>query len=203
MVHYIAFHQQSNRKLIFLCLIIIGTFITVPSCDSSNISVSKVVEPLYDYDIEERLSELGIVLEEQKLPPGLKIKMANQVGNMIYLSGNGPMHADGSKVEGKVGSDLTIDEGYAAARSTAINHLSVLKAHLGDLNKVEQIVKVLGMVNCESDFTDQPKVINGYTDLMLEVFGERGRHARSAIGVGSLPWNLACEVETIVKIQEN
>ena len=78
-----------------------------------------------------------------------------------------------------------------------------MKAHLGDLNKVEQIVKVLGMVNCESSFTEQPKVINGYTDLMLEVFGERGRHARSAIGVGSLPWNLACEVEAIVQIREN
>ena len=201
MANLFAFLQLDRR----MCLTIwsFGLLLLVVGCSSSEVSTANNVNSLYDYNIEDRLAELGIVLAEQKLPPGLKIKMANQVGNMVYLSGNGPIRADGSKVEGKVGSDLTIEEGYAAARSTAINHLSVLKAHLGDLNKVEQIVKVLGMVNCESSFTEQPKVINGYTDLMLEVFGERGRHARSAIGVGSLPWNLACEVEAIVQIREN
>ena len=96
-----------------------------------------------------------------------------------------------------------MDEGYEAARLTAVNQLSVLKAHLGDLNRVKKIVKVFGMVNCTPDFTDQPKVINGFSDLMVEVFGERGRHARSAaVGMSSLPWGIPCEIEMIVEVQE-
>jgi enamine deaminase RidA (YjgF/YER057c/UK114 family) len=159
-------------------------------------------EALYSYDIEERIAELGIVLTPPSLPPGLNIEMANRSGNMIYLSGNGPIAADGTRTVGKVGAELTIEEGYQAARLTAINHLSILKEEIGDLNKVVKIVKVLGLVNAPVDFTEHPKVINGYTDLMLEVFGERGRHARSAMGMGSLPWNLACEIETVVEIRE-
>ena len=194
-------YLQRSRILIFFCLVILSAVIVVSSCNSSETRFSKDLESLYDYDIEQRLQELSIELQPPQLPPGLKIEMANQVDDMVYLSGNGPIRPNGERVEGKVGKDLTIEEGYSAARITAINHLSILKAHLGDLNRVERIVKVLGMVNCESTFTDQPKVINGYTDLMLEVFGDRGKHARSAIGVGSLPWNLACEVETIVKVR--
>lgn len=157
---------------------------------------------LYDYDVEERIVELGILLEEPEVPPGINIELANQSGNLIYLSGNGPRSSNGDMIVGKVGIDLTIEEGYAAARLTAINHLSVLKAKIGDLNKVVKIVKVLGLVNAPPDFTKHPAVINGYTDLMIAVFGDRGRHARSAMGMGSLPWNLACEIETIVEIQE-
>ena len=157
---------------------------------------------LYDYDVEQRLSELGIELVTPKVPPGINIELANQSGNLIYLSGNGPMRSSGDKVVGKVGQELTIEEGYAAARLTAINHLSVLKAKIGDLNKVVKIVKVLGLVNAPPEFTEHPAVINGYTDLMIEVFGDRGRHARSAMGMGSLPWNLACEIETIVEIRD-
>lgn len=157
---------------------------------------------LYDYDVEQRLSELGIELVTPKVPPGINIELANQSGNLIYLSGNGPMRSSGDKVVGKVGQELTIEEGYAAARLTAINHLSVLKAKIGDLNKVVKIVKVLGLVNAPPEFTKHPAVINGYTDLMIEVFGDRGRHARSAMGMGSLPWNLACEIETIVEIRD-
>jgi len=153
---------------------------------------------LYDYNVEERISELGIELVIPNPPPGINIELATKTGNLIYLSGNGP----GKEFIGKVGKDLTVDQGYEAARLTAINHLSVLKASIGDLNKVVKIVKVLGLVNASPDFTEHPKVINGYTDLMISVFGERGKHARSAMGMGSLPWNFACEVEAIVEVIE-
>ena len=175
------------KQLIFLILLL-----TTNSCSQNQ-------NNLYDYDVEERIAELGIELHAPKLPPGIKIELATQSDNLVYLSGQGP---SGEQFNGKVGKDLTIEEGYEAARSTAINHLSVLKHTIGDLNKVVKIVKVLGLVNSETDFTEHPKVINGYTDLMIEVFGDRGRHARSAMGMGSLPWNKACEVEAIVEIIE-
>jgi len=157
---------------------------------------------LYAYDVEERIKELGIELTAPTLPPNVKIISAVRTGNLIYLSGNGPLETSDRKAyKGKVGVDLTVDEGYQAARSTGINMLTVLKAEIGDLNKVVRIVKVLGMVNAEPTFTEHPQVINGFTELMIEVFGDRGQHARSAIGVASLPWNLACEVEMIVEVQ--
>ena len=170
-------------------------------CNSGN-KDSQPIEPLYDYDIEERIAQLGITLSEPTLPKGIKIVLATRTNNLIYLSGNGPIAPDGTRTVGKVGSDLTVEEGYEAAKLTAIRHLSVLKKELGDLNKVERIIKVLGMVNADTSFTDHPKVINGYSELMVAVFGERGMHARSAVGMGSLPWNLACEVETIVQVRE-
>jgi enamine deaminase RidA (YjgF/YER057c/UK114 family) len=101
-----------------------------------------------------------------------------------------------------VGKDLTIEQGYEAARLTAIAHLAVLKNELGSLNKVKRIVKVLGMVNCTEDFKDQPKVINGYSDQMVEIFGEKGKHARSAVGMAALPFNMAVEVEVIVEVED-
>ncbi|MEQ8240032.1 MAG: RidA family protein [Cyclobacteriaceae bacterium] len=157
---------------------------------------------LYDYDVEQRLDDLGIELIDLKLPPGINIEPAVRSGNLVYLSGNGPITSDGKRIAGKVGKDLTIEQGYDAARLTAIRHLSVLKKEIGDLNRVVKIVKVLGLVNAPPDFTEHPKVINGYTDLMIEVFGQRGKHARSAMGMGSLPWNLACEIEVIVEVKE-
>ncbi len=159
-------------------------------------------QDFYEYDIEKRLEDLGIELREQKLPPEMKIKQATKAGNLLFLSGKGPTGSNGESITGKVGSDLSTEEGYEAARSIAISHLAVIKAEVGDLNKVVQIVKVLGMVNAEPSFTEHPAVINGYTDLMVEVFGERGRHARSAVGMVSLPSNIACEIEVIVEIQE-
>ena len=165
-------------------------------------SILNAQEDLYTYDVEERLKELGIELSTPNIPPGLNIELAVQSGNLIYLSGNGPIRPSGERITGKVGMDLTVEEGYEAARITAINHLSVLKSKIGDLNKVVKIVKVLGLVNADPNFSEHPKVINGYTDLLLQVFGERGKHARSAMGMGSLPWNLACEVETIVEVVE-
>lgn len=147
-----------------------------------------------------KITELGIELNPPKIPAGLKIQMATQSGNMIYLSGNGPISAIGERTEGKIGINLTTEQGYDAARLTAINHLSILKEQIGDLNKVVRIVKVFGMVNCDTSYVDHPKVINGYSELMIDVFGERGKHSRSAVGMNSLPWNLACEIETIVEI---
>ena len=152
-------------------------------------------------DAETRIKDKGIVLVTPSSP------MANYVnavrhGNLLFLAGKGPAKPDGTNITGKVGKDLTIERGYEAARLTAINHLSVLKAELGDLNKVKRIVKVLGMVNCTEDFKDQPKVINGYSDLMVEIFGEKGKHARSAVGMCSLPSGIAVEVEVIVEIED-
>ncbi len=151
-------------------------------------------------DIEQKLKEKGIVLTTPSAPIANYVN-AVRVGNLLYLSGKGPTRADGSNITGKVGKDLTIEQGYQAARLVGINHLSVLKAELGNLNKVKRIVKVLGMVNCENSFGDQPKVINGYSDLMVEVFGDKGKHARSAVGMGSLPSNIAVEVEVIVEVE--
>ena len=182
-------------------ILIISLLILIAACSAPN-QKNEIKEPLYTYDVEERLVELGIELSEPKLPKGVNIELSVQSGNLIFLSGNGPIFPNGEKLTGKVGADLTIEQGYAAARLTAVNQLSVLKAHIGDLNKVEKIVKVLGMVNAEPSFTQQPAVINGFSDLMIEVFGDRGRHARSAVGMSSLPWNLACEVELIVRIRE-
>lgn len=152
-------------------------------------------------DAETRLKQKGIVLTAPSAPVATYIN-AVRVGNLLYLAGKGPNKPDGSYVTGKVGKDLTIEQGYEAARLTAIAHLAVLKAELGNLNKVKRIVKVLGMVNCTEDFKDQPKVINGYSDLMVEIFGEKGKHARSAVGMYALPLGIAVEVEVIVEVEE-
>ena len=164
---------------------------------------NKADPPLYDYDVEERIQSLGIELAAPELPPGVKLVLAVRTGNLVYLSGNGPLPAGNRPgYFGKVGKDLTLEEGQAAARSSGISLLKVLKDEIGDLNKVVRIVKVFGMVNAEPGFTDHPKVINGFSDLMIEVFGDRGQHARSAVGMSSLPWNIACEVEMIVEIRD-
>ncbi len=155
----------------------------------------------FSQDPETKLKEKGIVL----IPPAKPVANyvnAVRVGNLLFLAGKGPTKADGTNVIGKVGKDLTIEEGYEASRLVAISHLSVLKAELGSLNKVKRIVKVLGMVNCTDVFTDQPKVINGYSDLMVAIFGEKGKHARSAVGMNSLPMGIAVEIEVVVEIED-
>jgi enamine deaminase RidA (YjgF/YER057c/UK114 family) len=151
-------------------------------------------------DIEQKLKEKGIVLPVAAKPVATYVN-AVRAGNLIFLAGKGPLKTDGSYITGKVGKDLTIQEGYDAARLTGINALAALKAEIGDLNKVKRIVKVLGMVNCESNFMDHPKVINGFSDLMVEIFGDKGKHARSAVGMGSLPMNTSVEVEMIVEVE--
>jgi enamine deaminase RidA (YjgF/YER057c/UK114 family) len=156
---------------------------------------------IYSQTPEENLKAKGIVLSTPGKPVANYVN-AVRVGNLLFLAGKGPTKPDGSNITGKVGKDLTIEQGYEAARLTAINHLAVLKAELGSLNKVKRVVKVLGMVNCTEDFKDQPKVVNGYSDLMVEIFGDKGKHARSAVGMYALPSNIAVEVEVIVEIEE-
>ncbi len=151
-------------------------------------------------DVEQRLKELGITLTTPSKP------LANYVhavrsGNLVFLAGHGPRDEQGKLITGKVGRDLDIAAGQHAARRTAISLLSSLKAEIGDLNKVKRIVKVLGMVNATEDFTQHPKVINGCSDLLVEVFGDRGKHARAAVGMASLPMDIAVEIEMIVEIE--
>ena len=150
--------------------------------------------------IDNKLKELGITLKSPPSPVANYIPV-QQTGNLIYLSGQGPRNENGEFITGKVGSDITAEEAYDLARNTAINLLSAMNAYLGSLDRVSKIVKVLGMVNAVQDFTDHPKVINGCSDLFVEVFGEKGKHARSAVGMGSLPNNMAVEIEIIVEIE--
>jgi enamine deaminase RidA (YjgF/YER057c/UK114 family) len=151
-------------------------------------------------DYDKKLKDLGITLITPSKPVANYVK-AVRTGNLLYLSGDGPTKSDGKYITGKLGADLTVEQGYEAAKQTGISILSTLKAELGDLNKVKRVVKVLGMVNCTSSFTDQPKVINGFSDLMVAVFGEKGKHARSAVGMASLPSNIAVEIEIIVEVE--
>ncbi len=151
-------------------------------------------------DFDKQIEKLGIELIPATKPIANYVK-AVRTGNLLYLSGHGPSKADGTTMTGKVGKDLSIEQGYAAARQTAISILSTMKSELGSLNKVKRVVKVLGMVNCSPDFTDQPKVINGCSDLLVAVFGEYGKHARSAVGMNALPGNMTVEIEIIVEIE--
>lgn len=145
---------------------------------------------------EEKISAMGIVLLEAN-PPSANFLKWRKAGNLLFLSG------DGSKLKGTLGKDLTVEQGYAAARDTGIEILSTLKAACnGDLSRIKQFVKVRGMVNSAPDFYEQPKVINGFSDLMVEVFGEKGKHARAAVGHCSLPSNIALEIEVIVELEE-
>ena len=161
----------------------------------------KKQEELYSYDVEEKVTSMGITLTEPPAPVANYVN-AVRTGNLVFMAGKGPNLPEGGYVTGKVGEDLTVEEGYEAAKLVAVAQLSALKAEIGDLNKVVRIVKVLGMVNCTSDFANQPEVINGFSDTMVEVFGERGKHARAAVGMGSLPRNIAVEIEMIVEVQD-
>lgn len=154
-----------------------------------------------DVDPEANLEALGIALPTPMPPPGINFQLAVQTGNLLFLSGGGPQKPDGGFVTGKLGQDLTIEQGHEAARLTAINQLGVLKATLGDLGRVKRIIKLFGMVNATSAFTEHPAVINGASDLLVKVFGDCGRHARSAVGMGSLPFGIPVEIEMIVEIE--
>lgn len=154
-----------------------------------------------DYNPEERLDELGIDLIEPSAPVANYVK-AVRTGDLVFLSGHGPDKPGGGLVRGKVGEDLSLEEGREAARLTGISMLSTLKAEIGDLNKVRRVVKATGMVNATTDFTEHPQVVNGFSDLMVEVFGEKGKHARAAVGMGSLPGNIPVEIEMIVEVEE-
>lgn len=152
-------------------------------------------------DPETRIKELGIKLRTPG-PPSANFLGAVRVGNLVYLSGQGPLKEDGKFMIGKVGKEFNFDEAKYAARLTGISLLESLKAEVGNLNNVKRIVKVLGMVNAVPEFDNHSQVINGFSDLMVEVFGENGKHARSAIGLGSLPRNIPVEIEMIVEMKD-
>jgi enamine deaminase RidA (YjgF/YER057c/UK114 family) len=147
-------------------------------------------------DFDRRLQELGIELPAAS-PPAANYVKAVRVGNLLFLSG----HAAVSGFRGKLGKDMTTEEGYQAARSTAISVIATLKQELGDLDKVKRIVKVMGMVNSTPEYMEQHLVMNGFSDLIGSVFGEKGKHARSAVGMGALPFNFAVEVDLIVEVE--
>ena len=149
---------------------------------------------------EKRLKELNIVLGSVSAPVANYVN-AVRTGNLLYLAGKGgPPGADGKRPQGKLGREFTVEQGYQQARITGLELLSVMRHELGSLDKVKRIVKVLGMVNAVPEFQDHPKVINACSDLFVEVFGERGRHARSAVGMGSLPLQIPVEIEVIVEV---
>lgn len=187
--------NKAYPKLIML-LVVMGMMIA-----GCNVQPAEREKPEVGYDPEAKLKALNITLPE---PPSPVANYVNgvRVGNLIFLAGKGPRRADGSEITGKLGLDVSIEEGYEGARLTAINQLAVLKAMLGDLNKVKRIVKVLGLVNSDPNFIDQPKVINGFSDLMVDVFGEKGKHARAAIGVATLPRGQAVEIELVVEVYD-
>lgn len=183
---------MKNLTFIFLISILVA-------CQPNPKTAATQVNPPKE-DVEKKLIELGITLPETTKPVANYVN-AVTTGNLVFLAGKGPKKEDGKYIRGKLGQDVTIEEGYAAARRTGILQLAALKSEIGDLNRVKRIVKVLGMVNATPDFEDHPKVINGFSDLMVEVFGDKGKHARAAVGMGSLPFNIACEIEMIVEIE--
>lgn len=148
---------------------------------------------------EARLKQLGIELPTPPAPMANYVT-AVRVGSLLFLSGHGPLRNGQVTHAGKVGRDLTIEQGQEAARVTGLNLLATARGALGSLDRVRRVVKLLGMVHCAEDFTEHPKVINGCSDLMVEVFGDAGRHARSAVGMGSLPMDIPVEIECIVEV---
>jgi enamine deaminase RidA (YjgF/YER057c/UK114 family) len=150
--------------------------------------------------VEAKLEALGLSLPSPPAPVANYVR-AVTVGNLVYLSGHGPTRDGSFAFQGKVGAERTVEEGYQAAQLVMLNCLSSLKEAIGDLDRVERIVKLLGMVNCTEDFGQHPEVINGASDLLVELYGERGRHARSAVGMQSLPRGITVEIEMIVQVQ--
>ena len=180
------------KKYFFLATLAIALF----SCNSSeNAQKAKAI------DFDQRLNDLNIILATPSAPIANYVKTV-RTGNLIYMAGHGPDKPDGTRITGRLGAELTIEQGQEAARLTGIALLSSLKAEIGDLNKVKRIVKVLGFVNSTPEFTDQSKVMNGFSDLMVEVFGDKGKHTRSAIGMPTLPANWATEIEMVVEVEK-
>ena len=153
-------------------------------------------------EIEKKLSALGLELPAPPTPAANYIGCV-QVGNLLFVGGNvGRLNGQALKYSGKVGAEVTLEQAYEMARHCALNHLSIIKAALGDLDRVARIVKVTGYVNVAPGFTDMPRVVNGESDLLVELWGDRGRHARAAVGVASLSRNAPVETEVLVQIRE-
>jgi enamine deaminase RidA (YjgF/YER057c/UK114 family) len=150
---------------------------------------------------EARLAELKLELPPAPEPVATYVT-AVQHGDLLYVSGHGPYRSDATMITGKLGADMDVPAGQAAARQTGLAILATVRAHLGSLDKVVRLIKTLGMVNCTPDFGEQPKVINGYSDLMNDVFGEAGIGARSAVGMGALPGGIAVEIEAIFQVKD-
>jgi enamine deaminase RidA (YjgF/YER057c/UK114 family) len=154
-------------------------------------------------EVERKLAAMGLSLPPAPTPVANYVP-AVRTGNLLFVSGHGPAMVKDGKIQyirGKLGRDLTVEQGYEAAKQVMLNILESIKGAIGDLDKVRRIVKVLGFVNCTEDFPDQPKVINGASDLLVELYGERGRHARSAVGMQQLPFGIAVEIEMVVEVE--
>ncbi len=152
---------------------------------------------------EQRLTELGITLPEAPVPVANYVTSL-PVGDLLFISGHGPAPKDGLPAAGKLGAELTVEQGYQSARQTGLGILATLRKSLGSLDRVARVVKVLGLVNATPEFSDHPKVINGCSDLFVEVFGEdAGRASRSAVGAGSLPGQIPTEIEAIVQVKKD
>ena len=149
--------------------------------------------------IEKRLEELGISLPSAATPVANYVTTV-QTGNLVFTSGHGPGNGEGKIYKSQLGTDAEIEDGYQSARQVAINLIGTLKQALGDLDRIQRIVKVVGFVNSSSTFTDQPAVVNGASDLFVEVFGDKGKHTRSAVGMAQLPGGIPVEVEMVVEI---
>ena len=187
-------------KYLFLILFLVDC----TSNDRAAVDYSLVNKPLYDYDVEEKIKQLNIELPIPGEPianyvPAVRFSETKN-SMLVYVSGTGPRKGNGDYLTGRLGDDMTIEEGYDAAKLTGINILASLKKEIGDLNKIKRFVKVIGMVNSTADFYQQPAVINGFSDFIVEVFGDRGKHARSAVGMVSLPSNIAVEIEVVVEV---
>lgn len=191
--------MEKIRNLVLL-LFITGC---TPS-DKAAIDYYVLNEALYEYNVEEKIQDLNITLPIPGEPianyvPTVRFSETKN-SMLVYVSGTGPRKENGDYITGRLGEDMTIEEGYNAARLTGINILASLKKEIGDLNKIKRFVKVIGMVNSTSDFYQQPAVVNGFSDFIVEVFGDRGKHARSAVGMVSLPSNIAVEIEVVVEV---
>ena len=193
--------RKSIKVLSMLILLMAILYLMIiPGCKQESRKFETIQAHDNLFDAEQRLKELGIQLYTPA-PPVANFVHAVSSGNLVFLAGHGPLKPDGTWMTGKVGRDIDLEEGKEAARLTAVNLLSSLKAEIGDLNKVKRIVKVLGMVNSDESFTDLPKVINGCSDLLVSVFGDRGKHARAAVGMASLPFGIVVEIEMIVEVE--
>ncbi|TNF75846.1 MAG: RidA family protein [Acidobacteria bacterium] len=179
-----------------MALVVLGELVAVPVAYAREATSEQALTGTP----EERLAALGIELPTPPAPVANYVR-AVTTGNLVFLAGHGPLKPDGTYVTGKLGKDLTIEEGYEAARFTAIAMLASLKAEIGDLDRVRRIVKVTGMVNSDPAFTQQPKVINGCSDLLVSIFGDQGKHARAAVGMASLPIGIAVEIEMVVEVE--
>jgi len=154
-------------------------------------------------EVEKKLTAMGLLLPPSPAPVANYVPSVRS-GNLLFVSGHGPAFVKDGKIEyirGKLGRDLTVEQGYEAAKQVMLNILQSIKGAIGDLDNVRRIVKVLGFVNCTEDFPDQPKVINGASDLLVALYGERGRHARSAVGMQQLPFGIAVEIEMVVEVE--